>query len=233
VVVGLRLGDATWVDVRDPAPSVALLPVGSTEQHGPHAPLSTDAVVAESVAEEADARSEHPTVVLPTVPVGISKEHDGFEGTLHVSPSAFRSYVAETALSSPADTVVFVNGHGGNTDALGEVSARLTRDHEDIFATHWTWWKAVDTDELGMGHAGPVETSVLLYLVPELVGEAVEGADSWGEYAETAPLAYDTDEFTENGVVGDAREATAEKGERLYEDAVASLVRLVDRLVSG
>lgn len=232
MVVELNLGESTWEDVRDSSPLVGLLPVGSTEQHGPHAPLSTDALIAERVAREADESAEATTVLLPTVPVGVSEEHDDFDGTLHVSPSTFRSYVAETARSGPADTVVFVNGHGGNIDALHEVSARLTRGNDDFFATHWTWWKAVDTDELEMGHAGAVETSVLLHLAPQLVGEPVEGAESWGEYVETAPVAYDTEEFTENGVVGDATEASAEKGERLYEDAVASLVRLVERLDS-
>jgi len=232
VVVELRLGESTWEYARDSDPSVALVPVGSTEQHGPHAPLSTDSLLAESIAEGADERSDPMTSLLPTVPVGISEEHDGFEGTLYVSPPTFRSYVSEVATSAPADTVVFVNGHGGNVDALGEVSERLTRDDEGFFATHWTWWKAVDTGELEMGHAGPVETSVLLHLFPEKVGEPTEGVDSWGEYFETAPLAYDTDDFTENGVVGDTREASAEKGKHLYEDAVSSLVRLVDRLES-
>jgi len=82
-----------------------------------------------------------------------------------------------------------------------------------------------------MGHAGAVETSVLLHLAPELVGEAVEGADSWGEYAEGAPLVYDSDDFTENGVVGDATRADADEGARMYEEAVESLARLTREVV--
>jgi len=227
----MKLGDSTWIQIAEEDPKVALLPVGSTEQHGPHAPLSTDALVAEAVAREADADSEVSCVTLPTVPVGVSEEHRGFDGTLYVSPETFRAYVAETLCSAPAERAVVVNGHGGNVDALNETCARLTRD-EAVFATYWTWWEAVDTEsvETGMGHAGAVETSVLLHLVPELVGEAVEGADSWGDYAEGAPLAYDSDEFTDEGVVGDATLADAETGERLYEEAVASLVRLVEEV---
>jgi len=222
------LGSSSWTDVSDAPPEVVLLPVGSTEQHGPHAPLSTDALVAEEVAREA-AETASDAAVLPTVPVGVSEEHRGFDGTLYVSPSTFRAYVSETLRSAPADRAVVVNGHGGNIDALGEACARLTRDG-DLFATYWTWWEALDLDavDLSMGHAGAVETSVLLHLAPKLVGEPVEGEPSWGEYAESAPLAYDSDEFTENGVVGDATEATAEKGKRLYEQAVESLVRLVE-----
>ena len=240
----MKLGEATWTQVRDSEPDVALLPVGSTEQHGPHAPLSTDSVLAREVARGADETigtdrdkkenkdTEPRTLRLPTVPVGVSEEHRNFEGTLHVSPEAFRSYVAETLRSAPADRAVVVNGHGGNIDPLREVCARLTRDDETdtTLVTHWTWWEAVDTDsvETGMGHAGAVETSVLLHLFPELVGEPAEGADSWGKNIEGAPIAYDTDEFSENGVVGDATCADAETGRRLYEEAVGSLVRLVE-----
>lgn len=229
-VVAVNLGSSSWTDVRDASVDVVLLPVGSTEQHGPHAPLSTDALVAEEVVREAAERCDA-AAVLPTVPVGVSEEHRGFDGTLYVSPSTFRAYVSETLRSAPANRAVVVNGHGGNTDALGESCARLTRDG-DMFATYWTWWEAVDLDavDLSMGHAGAVETSVLLHLAPDLVDAPVDGADAWGEYAESAPLAYDSDEFTENGVVGDATEATAEKGARLYEEAVESLVRLVGRV---
>ncbi len=222
----MNLGESTWRDVRDSAPKVVLLPVGSTEQHGPHAPLSTDALVAEAVARETDDTVEA-CACLPTVPVGVSEEHSGFEGTLHVSPDTFRAYVRETLLSAPADRAVVVNGHGGNVDALHEVCARVTRT-TDGFATHWTWWKSVDYGDFDMGHAGAVETSVLLHLAPELVGEPVEGVESWGRYAEGAPLAYDSDEFTEDGVVGDATKATADEGARIYGEAVESLSRLVE-----
>ena len=230
----MNLDESSWTDVRDAAPDVAVLPVGSTEQHGPHAPVSTDVLVAERVARDAGDRLDD-AVVLPSVPVGVSREHAAFDGTLYVSPSTFRSYVAETARSAPAERVVVVNGHGGNVDALQEVCARLTRDDTAPFATHWTWWRAVDLGEPSMGHAGRVETSVLLHLAPELVNEdsAAEGAESWGDYAETAPLAYDSDEFTDDGVVGDPTEATADEGRRLYEDAVDSLVRLVERVSTG
>ncbi len=222
----MGLEEATWTDVRDSPPEVVVLPVGSTEQHGPHAPLSTDTLVAERVAREAAGKTDSACACLPTVPVGVSEEHRAFDGTLYVSPGTFRKYVSETLRSAPAERAVVVNGHGGNVDALGEVCASLTRETPN-FATYWTWWESIDKGDLSMGHAGAVETSVLLYLVPELVGEPVEGAESWGDRLEGAPLAYDTEEFTENGVVGDATNATAQDGERLYEDAVESLVRLV------
>jgi Uncharacterized protein, putative amidase len=127
----MKLADATWTDLRDADTRLALLPVGSTEGHGPHAPLGTDTLNAETVAAAGAERyeDEHgvPVVVGPPMTVGISKEHRAFDGTLWVSPDTFRSYVRETVESLAHhgfDRVVLVNGHGGNVDALREVSAR-------------------------------------------------------------------------------------------------------------
>ncbi|MDY7081418.1 MAG: creatininase family protein, partial [Halobacteria archaeon] len=165
----------------------------------------------------------------PPVNVGVSEEHRGFDGTLYVSPDTFRSYVGDILESASRyfDNAVVVNGHGGNIDALDEVCARLYRD-DTIFATEWTWWNALSLNA-DMGHAGELETSLVMYLEPDTVDEADEaGVESWGEFVNSAPVAYDTDEFTQNGVVGDPRQATAEKGERIFEDSVANLVELVE-----
>ncbi|MDY6779567.1 MAG: creatininase family protein [Halobacteria archaeon] len=226
------LENETWTRVRDSdlSSKVALLPTGSTEQHGPHAPLCTDSLIASEVAGETASRTD--AVSLPPVTVGVSEEHRGFDGTLHVSPDTFRSYVSDilTSLSCHGcERAVLVNGHGGNIDALDEVCAETTRSG-DMFATTWTWWNAVDDPDFDMGHAGPLETSLVLHLEPELVDDdSVEGgAESWGEYVECSPVSYDTDDFTQNGVVGDPTRASAEKGEELFEDAVSSLSRLVE-----
>ncbi|MFB6244257.1 MAG: creatininase family protein, partial [Halobaculum sp.] len=131
----MNLTEVSWTDVRDAEPDVALCPVGSTEQHGPHAPLGTDALNAVAVAEAADDRlagdEDAPTaVVAPPVHVGVAEEHRAFDGTLWVSPDTFRAYVRET-LESLAfhgiDRAVLVNGHGGNVAALAEVARRVSR----------------------------------------------------------------------------------------------------------
>ncbi|QKY21229.1 creatininase family protein [Halolamina sp. CBA1230] len=236
----MRLADATWTDVRDADADIAVLPVGSTEGHGPHAPLGTDAFTAEAVADAgADAyerESGDPVLVAPTVPVGISEEHRAFDGTLWVSPDTFRAYVRETVESLAAgdgpDAVVLVNGHGGNVDALREVTARLTRD-EVARVAPFTWFEAVDEHSSDMGHAGPLETAFLRHEHPELVredrvGEAREGgSERWGDWVSGVNLAVDSDEFTENGVVGDPGEGDAERGAELKELATAALVDLL------
>jgi creatinine amidohydrolase len=297
----LRLADATWTDVRDADPRLAVLPVGSTEQHGPHAPLGTDAALAEAVATagveayadangESGADGESPggeegaesgsevgsedgsgsevgsedgsegegrragddggggsgadrtggdVLLAPTLPVGVSEEHRAFDGTLWLSPETFRAAVRETIRSLAAHGaagVVVVNGHGGNVDALREACARVTRDGE-AYAVPFTWFRAVDAPE-SMGHAGPLETALLRHVDPtgvreERVAAAAEGAvDRWGEWVRGVNLAYDSDEFAPNGVVGDPTAGDAELGADLLAEAAAALADLLDAVAA-
>ncbi|MFB6194491.1 MAG: creatininase family protein [Halobaculum sp.] len=233
----MELAAATWTDVRDAEPTVALVPVGSTEQHGPHAPLGTDTETARAVAAAADDRLEVASVVTPAVPVGVSAEHRAFDGTLWVDPDAFRAYVREIVTSLAAsgiDRVVFVNGHGGNVEALAELARDCSRTGV-AYTTLFTWFDAVDATD--MGHAGPVETALLRHVAPETVREsrvenaAAEAADGWGEWVHGVNLAHDTDEFAPNGVVGDPRDGDADRGATLLDEAAEKLVDVVEAML--
>lgn len=235
----MRLADATWTDADESDATVAFLPVGSTEQHGPHAPLATDTLNAAAIAHAAAAAYDDEIVVAPPVPVGVSEEHRQFTGTLWVAPDTFRAYVRDVVASLAShgwNRVVVVNGHGGNVPALGEVTATISR-HDDAYAVPFTWFDAIAADD--MGHAGPVETAFLRHTNPDLVREdriddAREGAaDRWGDWLAHTNLAHDTAEFTENGVVGDPGDATtgpgaADRGAALLDEATDALCRLVD-----
>lgn len=232
----MHLADATWTDVDDCETDLALLPVGSTEQHGPHAPLGTDTLNATAVADAAAEAYDDEIVVAPTIPVGVAEEHRQFTGTLWVSPETFRDYVRETVQSLAHhgfDRVVVVNGHGGNIDALREVTGTISR-HDDAYAVAFTWFDAVGEHSSDMGHGGPLETALLRHCHPELVhedriDEAREGAaDGWGEWVSRVNLAHDSAEFSENGVVGDPADGDAERGEELLTLATASLVEVLD-----
>ncbi|WP_247006128.1 creatininase family protein [Halorientalis litorea] len=238
----MHLAEATWTDADAADTALAVLPVGSTEQHGPHAPLGTDALTAEAVAaagaEQFEDAHETEVVVAPAIPVGVAEEHRQFTGTLWVSEDTFRDYVRETVESLAShgfDRVVVVNGHGGNVDALRELCGRVTRD-TDAYAVPFTWFDAVDAEDVEMGHGGPVETSILRHLHPELVREdsldaaAENGADRWGDWEGGVNLAYDTAEFSENGAVGDPREGSERVGERLFDEACAALAALLARV---
>ncbi|WP_050047804.1 creatininase family protein [Halanaeroarchaeum sulfurireducens] len=234
----MHLADATWTDLDEADVDVALLPVGSTEQHGPHAPLGTDYLTAAAIADSAAEAAKHEVVVAPAVPIGVAEEHRQFTGTMWVTPDTFRAYVreaVESLLGHGWDRVVLVNGHGGNVPAIEEVAARLTRDHDALVAP-FTWFEAVDVD-LPMGHAGAVETSILLASYPELVHEerfaaaADDGADRWGDWVGSVDLAQDSAAFTDNGAVGDPGEASADVGDTLEEQAREALVSLLDAVL--
>jgi creatinine amidohydrolase len=236
----MQLAHHSWTDVDAVETDLAVVPVGSTEQHGPHAPLGTDTLAARAVAAAGVDRFEGDVLVTPAVPVGIAEEHRQFTGTLWVTPDTFRSYVRDVVRSLAThgvDRVVLVNGHGGNVDALAEVSATISR-HDDAYAVPFTWFDAVGEDRGEMGHAGPLETSLLLATHPDLVAddrfEAARdgGSDRWGDWCERVNLAVDSAEFTDNGTVGDPTRASAEWGEKLRERAAAALAAVLEAVES-
>ena len=232
----MDLTSATWTDVADREPDLAVVPVGSTDQHGPHAPLGTDVLTAEAIADAALERSDREIVRTPAIPIGIAEEHRQFPGTMWVSPDTFRDYVRESIASLAhhgIDRVVIVNGHGGNVDALREVGARLTRDGT-AYTVLFTWFDAVGEHADEMGHGGPLETALMCHCHPDLIDEdrledAREGAaEGWGEWVSHTNLVCDSAEFTENGVVGDPTAGDTQLGEELLEAAAGSLARLLE-----
>ncbi|WP_121741120.1 creatininase family protein [Natronorubrum halophilum] len=228
----MELERNSWTAVEDSAPTTALLPVGSTEQHGPHAPVGTDTIVARAIAAAADRTLPTETVVLPPLPVGVAPYHGPFPGTLSVSPETLRSYARDVVTSlegTSVETVVFVNGHGGNGETLGHLARSLTNSSSNDLAVYlWEWMRAVDDH---VGHAGELETSVLLHVCPDDVGEPVAGdATAWDSTVDGGVVHHFTDGFSENGAVGDATAASAEQGEDVFETAVDALASFVTRV---
>jgi len=231
----MNLADLTWVDAKEAIKQakVALLPVGATENHGPHLPLGTDTFTAQRIAEQAAEKGGW--LVLPSVPVGVSEHHRQFWGTLWVPPDVLRDYVVAVSralASHEMRRVVFVNGHGGNRSALTE-AARLLRQ-EAIFAHVHNWWlgktDALDTLFAGPAvHAGPVETSAILAIDPSLVRQDrykdASTVDRWGITVEGVEVGWDTIDFSEAGNVGDPSTGTADKGAKLFEVAAENLNR--------
>ncbi|RNJ26897.1 creatininase family protein [Halosegnis longus] len=244
----MYLADEAWPDLRTyfEQESLALIPLGSTEQHGPHLPESTDHVIAESLAREAAARTGY--LCTPTVNVGISRHHRQFPGTMWVSPDAFRTYVRELTENLTyhgIDRVVYVNAHGGNVDALREVAKDLHADGT-CYALEWMWDESIPglVDELfehNGPHGGPKETAMLQHLTDRVhedrLAEARDGGtrDVWnasGTSQNGAATYFDARDNSENGVFGDQTDATAEKGERLFEAATEQLTELSEWLAA-
>lgn len=244
----MYIGDNTWPELGDyfESESLALVPVGSTEQHGPHLPLSTDYLIAEAFAREAATRTEF--MCTPTVQIGVSEHHKQFHGTMWVDPSTFRDYIESMARNLAyhgIDRVIFVNGHGGNVEHLRAVGRRL-RDEEVVYCIEWMWNESIpdlvdDLFEQNGPHGGPKETAMIQHLSPELVhddrlADARDGGTvditTQDTIVNGARTYYDAIDNTPNGVVGDQTDATAEKGQKMFEAASEQLVHLCEWLGS-
>lgn len=219
-----RLAALTWPEVAAVAAgSILAVPVGSTEQHGPHLPLSTDSDVAVALADRlAAARSD--VLVAPALPYGSAGEHAGFPGTLSIGAAALELVIAELVRSADAfAAVVLVSGHGGNAEPLAAAVKTLQAEGRAVLG----WAPRV---EGGDAHAGRTETSLLLALTPERVR-----LDS-AEPGDMRPLAAVIGDLrrggvaavSPNGVLGDPTGATAEEGERLLDELAADLIACVE-----
>jgi creatinine amidohydrolase len=218
-----RLGDATWTDLAGARPVLAV-PVGSCEQHGPHLPLDTDTRIAVALADRL-AAARAGVVVAPAIAVSASGEHAGFPGTLSIGTEALATALVELVRSADWSAgVVFVNGHGGNADAVGVAASTALTEGRRVLA----WWPRIPGFD---AHAGRAETSMVLALDPDAV--RVERAEA----GRREPIAELVDELrahgvravSPNGVLGDPAGASAAEGAALLDQLTGDLVRAVER----
>ena len=221
-----RLGDLHWPELTDRAPDALLaVPLGSTEQHGPHLPLSTDTDIAVVLADRlAAARPQ--VIVAPALPYGSSGEHAGFAGTLSIGQVALEQVVIELVRSADAFAgVVLVSAHGGNAEPLYRAVATLQAEGRRVVG-----WMPRSYED---AHAGRSETSIQLALDARRV--RVEAAEAGA----TEPLpalmgvlrAGGVRAVSSNGVLGDPSGATADEGQALLDALTADLVATVDAFV--
>jgi creatinine amidohydrolase len=223
-----RLADLTWCQVEGqvadraaPAPILAV-PLGATEQHGPHLPLSVDTDIAVALCDRlALARAD--VVVAPALPYGASGEHAGFAGTLSIGREALELVLIELGRSA-GDTfahVLFVSAHGGNGEPVAAAVRRLRDEGRDVAVFEPRW----DGDP----HAGRPETSMALALDPGRVHMRLAAAGDTRPLAQIWPLmrAEGVRAVSESGVLGDPRGAGAPEGEALLDRLAADLLALV------
>jgi creatinine amidohydrolase len=214
---------------------VAVLPVGATEQHGPHLATGTDWLLAERASLAAAERTGD--IVLPTLAYGCSLGHTAkWPGTLSLSPATLTAVVEDVGRwvhASGFRKVLLVNAHATNQPPCGSAILQLRHELPDLRLRLVTVWDL--TDEIGAAyredapdfHANVAETSLVLHLDPELayLDRAVDEPDrSVGlvfQYA--VPLT------TASGVVGAPTHATAERGAALFDSVVAALTRLLEQ----
>lgn len=242
------LADLTWPEAgeRLREVDVALLPVGATEQHGPHLPLDVDAYDAAWLCREVATSCNPPRpLVLPAIPYGVSYHHDDFAGTLSVSPETLARLVVDVGMSAARHGVtklVIVNGHGGNSPALQFAAQMINRDARIFTCVDSGETSDSEVERLAETpndvHAGEIETSTTLALRPgcvrmELARPSVPSFSSeYLDFTSTKGVVWfaRTKRISPDGVLGDPTHASGEKGRRMWDLIVDNLVRLVEDL---
>lgn len=233
--------ELTWPDFEKVDKTVAVLPTGIVEAHGPHLPLGTDALMATYLAEEAAKRVG--VLVLPTVWYGNTYVLDRFPGTISISNETlfhlYRDIFREVARNGVKYLVV-VNGHGGNIDALSMAAKDIARE-TNLTIIIVNWWIDLAKDarkrvlETPEGHAAEDETSEVWAAYPDLV-KWIPRDGSADEWVELRFRVYGKEvygmEYTK-AVEGYPSRASQEKGKAILEAAINELAQLLSDLKSG
>ncbi len=242
------LWEMTWPELEAAMAEIRLvvIPVGATEQHGPHATFATDSVRAYEFSLRLAERLYPEVLVVPVMPFGVSPHHMAFPGTITLSGETFMQVlyeVVESLAEHGFERFLFVNGHGGNRPALELLVQRLRRELDVLAAWVSITELANDVVQRGkvaevIGHACESETSQLLYLAPWAVredllaaGELLEPAYPHASWWGPVHVASSFDEITANGALGDARAASVEFGEEIVETALQRLVEFVEAFI--
>ncbi|GAA1604414.1 creatininase family protein [Kribbella hippodromi] len=213
---------------------VAILPIGATEQHGPHLELRTDTTIATVLARMLATDLGADAVLLPPIPYGLSEHHLPFAGTITLRPQTLRSLlldVFESVAHHGVRRVIVLNGHGGNIDAI-RLAAREARRDSKLRVAHVMWaqlGRDVVDREAGpswrRNHACEIETSLAMVLDDSLVRPSeLDVAPLTGPrdpFTEPVSASVDVpiwfDEWTANGALGDPRRASVERGQAIVE----------------
>lgn len=239
----------------DPARTVAVMPLGAIEQHGPHLPVMVDTRLAAEITDRALAAlaPDLPVLRLPTMPVGKSDEHLAYPGTLTFSAETILRVwieIGESVARAGVRKLVMVNGHGGQIQPM-QIAARELRIRAGMFAVGCNWWQfghpegLFSSDELRFGiHAGAVETSMMQAVEPDLVR-----MDLARDFVPTTRSRMATDfprlaaagaagfgwmaqDIHQDGAAGDASAGRAEHGQAVIGHAAEGLAALLREVVA-
>ncbi len=237
----VRWEDLTWPEiealVRRRPDEVALLPVGATEQHGPHLPAGTDTIVARGLCDAASSRTGAP--VLPALALGCSYGHGTqLPSTISLTPERLADVVVDTVTwlaSSGIHRVLAVNGHFGNQASLSVAGDHLRHERPDVRFGVINWWTltpAISAETLADGedvHANRAETALMLALAPQHVRLDQLGRADDEDRTAGLVFRYTAPALSRNGVTGRPSEATPELGHKLLDEVVDELSAAIIR----
>lgn len=216
---------------------VAIIPVGSIEQHGPHLPVSTDSDIVSFIAKKVSEKTGF--LLLPTIECGVSLEHHPFFN-LSTSPFALQKYIVDMCLSlwkNKVKTIIILNGHHGNQKALKGIPSKVAKNSKSgpqvIIYSYWHFMKQ------RFDHAGFVETSIMRAISKQVDMNKTEKGlieDNYtkkelkrlGRVASKSFIAV-----TKNGVWGDPRQATAKEGRKILREIITSLAKESQTCLTG
>lgn len=214
---------------------MAVLPIGATEQHGPHLATGTDTLLAETICGEACRRRN--VLLLPAIPYGCSFGHsDAWPGTISLSPETLASVLCEVAdwaiRTTGIDRLLFISGHATNGPSIESAILRLRYEHPDMrFATRGLWEISAEalrlyTLDAADIHANVAETSMVLAIEPDWV--QMDRAEDVEEVTVGKIWRYAMPAVTPNGVVGRPSESSAKLGRDMLDRIIADFEKLLE-----
>jgi creatinine amidohydrolase len=246
-------GELNWTQIPDLADKVVVVPLGSLEQHGHHLPLLTDTMTGAEIARRAEQALGEAAVFLPTLYLGASDHHLGFPGTVSLHNETYSrviSDVLESLIGAGFRRIVLLNAHGGNVGpasaALYEVQMRR-RDEMDLWLVLATWYTLAGAQisalegmtQERLSHACEMETSLVLYLRPELVRLAAARGRTepfrsrfYGLGASRVVVRKPFHHISQTGALGHPEHATREKGEALLRIGVEQVVACIQEIAA-
>lgn len=246
-----RYEEFTWPEIREAVAQnrVAVIPVGTVEQHGPHLPLVTDVLTATEMSRRAVEAIPQEAVLLPSVFYSFNEHHMDFPGTIAVAGDTVINYVTDIGKSLAHHgfrKILLVNGHGSNVPYL-DICARNITNQSAAICAMVPWWNLIPKTLMqevresefpgGMAHGCELETSVLLYLKGDLVQMDKAEKDMPVQRSEffywdiqvPSPVFFQEffSRYSRTGTTGDPTKATVEKGRRFVEAVVENMIRLI------
>ncbi len=247
---GYRYWKMTWPEIRQAAREnrVAVVPVGTVEDHARHLPVDTDNMIVEEVCHMTGARIPDDMVLLPTVSYGINIHHQDFPGAIDIPANILIEYLVSITKSLARHgfcRIVLINAHGSNKDCVNIAAKRTVWENENVLCVATTPMMMMGSKEInairrsekgGICHAGELETSMYLYKYPEYVkmelaekeyGLIESEFHGWDRVDSRVVFTDIWSRLSENGCVGDPTVATRENGQAFFESAVNNFAAFI------